>query len=243
MKRLALGVLIAAALVYAWGFLVWGLGPYPTLVWDQPVSHDRSAEVLREQFPTNGTYYVPAHTDDQDLLADRFEAGPVAFVHMLHVDGRSMMDPRIMAMGFLLNLVVIVLTAVLLQRAAPALPSYWSRVQFVTLVGLVAVVMIDFGAAVWWDISWAWQCYQAFYDLTFFFLAGLILAKFVPKRPLQPRSALPSTADAAPPSDETTPPPTTDSTAPPPAETPAPRSDDSSPRHESPSTDPADQPQ
>jgi hypothetical protein len=183
MRRLAFGVVLAAVALYLFGFLWWGLGLYPTLIWEQAVNEDRAAAILKEQFPRNGTYYVPAATGDQDDMARRFESGPVAFVHMLAVDGRPMMDPGIMAMGFLNNLVVIVLIGALLRIVEPAIHSYWRGVQIVTLVGLTAVFLIDFGTSVWWEISWSWQCYQALYDLLFFVIAGLILTPFVRWQP------------------------------------------------------------
>ena len=153
MKRLALGIVLAAVVLYFFGFLWWGLGPYRTLIWDQAVVEDRAATYLQEQFPRNGTYYVPGFTEDTEELEERFETGPVAFVHMLAVDGRPMMDSGIMIRGFVNNLVVIMLIAVLLRHVAPALNSYWRGVQFVTLVGLTGVMMFDFGTVVWWEIS------------------------------------------------------------------------------------------
>lgn len=180
MKRLATGIVIAAVVLYFFGFLWWGgLIPYQSHIWEQAVDEERASQFLREQFPRNGTYHVPGISESSEETAQRFESGPVAFVHILAVDGRPMIDPEIMAMGFLNNLVVIVLIAVLLRHVAPAMHSYWHSVQFVTLMGLTAVILLDFGMAVWWEISWSWQCYQALYDLLFFIIAGMILTPFV----------------------------------------------------------------
>ena len=115
---------------------------------------------------------------DEETRNKLSEAGPVAFVHIQR-EGRPVMDPSIMLNGFLLTLVTACLISVLLKRAPPALRSYAERVGFVALVGVTAVVMIDFGDAVWWKIPWGWKIYQIFYDLVAWVIAGLVLAKFV----------------------------------------------------------------
>ncbi len=103
----------------------------------------------------------------------------MAFVHMLSIDGRAMADPSIMIQGFILNLVVIVLIAVLLRQVCSALPAYSDRVKFSALVGLTAAIFIDCGGAVWWQIDWPWKLYQAFYSFSACVLIGLVLARFI----------------------------------------------------------------
>ncbi len=122
---------------------------------------------------------MPAFDHDQAAKETLFEEGPVAMVHMMHPAGRRLIDPSIMAAGFVLNLVVIVLIAIILRRVAAALPAYWQRVGFVALIGLTATVLIDGGDAVFWQIPWEWKLYQAFYDFSFWLIAGLILAGFI----------------------------------------------------------------
>ncbi len=33
MKKTIIGVVIAQVVLYVFGFLYWGLGPYPTMIW------------------------------------------------------------------------------------------------------------------------------------------------------------------------------------------------------------------
>ena len=134
--------------------------------------------MLLEQFPENGTYYVPAFTHEQDQIEELFQQGPVAFVHMLAVDGRPAMDSSIMVQGFLLNLVVIVLIGLLLLQVGPALPSYLDRIKFVTLAGVASAVLIDFGDCAWWQMDWGWMAYRAGYHVTAWVVAGLVLGCF-----------------------------------------------------------------
>jgi hypothetical protein len=184
MKRMIIGVAIAAVVLYVWGFLWWGLGPYPWRIWQQPVDEAAARSALKEQFPENGPYFIPAYTEDTEAAEQAYAAGPVAFVHMLHVEGRSIMDAGIMVRGFLNNVVAIVLIALVLRKAAPALPSWGRRARFVALVGLAATVLTEIGDAVWWEIDWNWKIYQAAYFMGFWMIAGIILAVFVKSEPL-----------------------------------------------------------
>lgn len=179
MKKAILGVIIASVVLYLWGFIYWGFGPYRTLIWNQSQDDAKAGQALVEQFPTNGTYFVPGAAHDQATAEGLYENGPVAFVHMISVSGRPMFDPSIMAQGFILNLVVIVLIAFLLKQAIPALPTYFDRAKFSAIAGLTAAVLIDCGDAVWWQIDWPWMLYNAFYHFSAWLIAGLILAHFI----------------------------------------------------------------
>jgi hypothetical protein len=103
----------------------------------------------------------------------------VAMVHMIAIGGMPGMDPSTFIYGFILNLVVIVLIALLLRQVATSLPTYFDRVKFVTLAGLAAALLIDGGDIAWWHIGWQWKLYQAFYAVSFWILTGLVLGWFV----------------------------------------------------------------
>jgi hypothetical protein len=125
---------------------------------------------------------VPNFDHDDATKEALFKAGPVAMIHMTHPAGRPLMDPTIMAGGFALDVVALVLIAIILHRLAPGMPRYADRVKLVALIGLTAALLIDGGDAIWWKIPWEWKLYQAFYDFSFWLIAGLILAKFVGPR-------------------------------------------------------------
>ncbi len=176
MTRTIVGIAVTSVVVFLWGFLVWGLGPYKTMIWKHTRDDAAAGSALREHFPENGTYLVPGFANDDATMESLSKKGPVALVHMIAVGGAAPMDPMVMVKGFCLNLVVIILIALLLQRVVSALPTYGSRVMFVALAGLAATVLIDGGDIVWWNIAWPWKLYQGFYAFTFWVIAGLILA-------------------------------------------------------------------
>jgi hypothetical protein len=175
MIRTIIGVVVASVVIYGWGFLYWGMGPYPRLIWKQVTDDDAAARALAEQFPQRGTYFVPDTDPDQQKTIDRMEKGPVALVHMLAPQGRPAFDSSIMGQGFVLNLVVVVLVAVLLYQLGPAAGTYWDRLKLVTLIGITASLLIDGGDVVWWQIPWQWKLYQAVYNVSVWIIAGAIL--------------------------------------------------------------------
>ena len=186
MKRMIIGVVVAAVVLYMWGFVYWGFGPYGKMIWKQTQDDAAAGQVLLEHFPQNGTYFVPGMGNEEEKREALYDNGPVAFVHMISASGRPMVDSSIMIQGFVLNLVVILLIAFLLRQVAPALPTYFDRVKFSALAGLTAAVLIDCGDAVWWQIDWPWMLYTGFYHFSAWTLTGLILAKFIAPAPNHP---------------------------------------------------------
>jgi hypothetical protein len=162
--------------------LYWGFGPYPTLIWKKAKNDELAGQALLTHFSDQGTYFVPGRSADQAAQTVLFERGPVAMVHMISPKGRPMFDPAMMGQGFVLNLAVIVLVAMLLHNIAGSTPTYLGRVGIVALAGLIASILIDGGDIVWWRIPWEWKLYQAAYNVSVWIIAGVILAAFVRPR-------------------------------------------------------------
>jgi hypothetical protein len=181
MLRTILGVIIASIVIYAWGFVYWGFGPYPTMIWKHLKTGNAARMALSTHFSERGTYFVPARSKDAAAMKTAFEEGPVAMVHVIAPKGQPAPseDLAMMGQGFVLNLVVVILVAVLLHNVAASQPTYLGRVGIVALAGMIASVLIDGGDIVWWRIPWEWKLYQAAYNVTVWILAGLILAAFI----------------------------------------------------------------
>jgi hypothetical protein len=176
MKNAVLGVVISSVVLFLWGFVYWGMGPYGRHIWKHAADDEQAAAALRAQFPENGTYMVPAVTHEPATLDRLSRRGPVALVHVLAAEGRPPFDPLMMVQGFAFNVAVIVMIAVLLHLAMPALPTFARRAQFVLVAGLLALLVNDVGDVVWWRIDWPWKAYQAVYTFTEWAVPGLILA-------------------------------------------------------------------
>ncbi len=182
MGRLIAGIVVTSIALFMWGFVVWGGAiPYQTEIWKAPAGGDAAGPMLKKYFPENGTYVFPANSGDMEADSERHEQGPVAFVHMLKVDGHPMFDSSIMINGFILNFIFVSMVAALLWCLREALTTYKSRVLLIVAFGLIAAVFVNIGDAIWWQIDLKWKLYQAFYTLSACTLTGAILAAFIPK--------------------------------------------------------------
>lgn len=179
MRSFVTGIVLATLALYAWGMIYWGANPLPYTSWKRVVDDRAAQSVLREQFPETGTYYLPGMYNDAATISELHRAGPVAFVHITAHDGRPPNEPGVLVKGFLLDLAVVILIALLMRQALPALPSYGARLRLAALAGLAGVVLIDLGDAVWWYLPLEWKLHQALYDLSAWVVAGAVLAHFV----------------------------------------------------------------
>ncbi len=181
MARTVIGVIIASVVIFVWGLGYWGFGPYREHIWKHLKTGDAAGKALSMHFSERGTYFVPADDEDAAKTKAAYENGPVAMVHMLAPKGRPAPgeDLTMMGQGFVLNLVVVILVAVLLRNLSASLPTYTSRVGIVVLAGVIASLLIDGGDIVWWQIPWEWKLYQAGYNISVWIIAGMILAAFV----------------------------------------------------------------
>lgn len=188
MGRLVAGTIAGAIAAYVWGFLYWGVDPLPYTSWKSAASDEAAGKALLEHFPQNGTYYVPSLQLPPDRLNELMERGPVAFVHMLRVDGRPVMDPSAMIKGFVLYLVAAAVLALLVRPLAQSLDTASNRLTFSVLLALVAALLIDIGDHVWWYIPLQWKLYQAFYDFTALLIMGFTVSTIVLRRDAGPVS-------------------------------------------------------
>ncbi len=177
MKNLVLGALLAAVVLFAWGFVFWGLIPNAGV----QMHPDEAAlqQHLAEGIPETGAYYVPfpAGADDTESMA-RHEAGPIAFL-FIRLEGRPLMPVSTMIGGFLHMLITALLIGMLLRMLLPSLPAWRDRVLFVALAGLAAALWSDFTVPIWWHTPWAFFVWLAVYDIIAWTLAGAVLARFV----------------------------------------------------------------
>ncbi|MCA9078346.1 MAG: hypothetical protein KDA93_25180 [Planctomycetaceae bacterium] len=180
MKNLIIGTVIAAVVLYLYGFLYWGGAiPYGEHVWKQSSDDSAAGLALVQHFPDKGTYFVPASTNAAEARVALYEQGPVAMVHMLAPQGRPEVDPSIMIQGFLVNLAFIIAVGLLMKHVVKALPSFGSRLMMAILAGLACTLLTDIGDIAWWTIDWQWKVYTGLYHFTAWVIVGAILAAFV----------------------------------------------------------------
>ncbi len=181
MKQLFAGSLLAAVAIFIFGAVYWSSPVINAGARD--IADDEAVQrVLKETFPETGIYWVPGmdlYAQDADRYIALHQAGPVAMINIIHNPGAPMAPGTFIA-GFLHEWVVCFLIGLLLARVSPALPSYGSRVGFVTLAGFVMALFVDIGAVIWWQMPLALQLADGLYNVVAWLLAGLVLARFVP---------------------------------------------------------------
>jgi hypothetical protein len=176
MLRLGLGALIAAFVMFMWGFLFWGSG----LV--DPASHmsvegeTAVADALRSHTTQHGLYFVPDMKNGTEAEASaRMAQGPFAMIYV-KPSGATMGDPAVMGFGFVHMFVTALLIGVLLQWVLPATPGWMDRFKVVILVGVIATVFAQLSTPIWWHHAWSTAGMFAAYDFVSYLIAGAVMA-------------------------------------------------------------------
>jgi hypothetical protein len=188
MRNLIVGSLLAAVAMFIFGAVYWNSPAVGAGARD--VADDAAAQaMLKSTFPETGLYWVPGlalMAEDADRFNALHEAGPVAMVNIRHQSGPAA-SPGTFAAGLLHEWAVCFLIGLLLMKVSPSLPGYGDRVRFVTAAGVVMAVFVNIGAVIWWRMPMAFQFAEGIYNVIAWFLAGMVLARFVPGRVATPR--------------------------------------------------------
>ncbi|MCE2438746.1 MAG: hypothetical protein J4F39_04885 [Candidatus Latescibacteria bacterium] len=84
MKKCVLAVVLSAMVLFAWGFLSWAVLPWHNAVANQFADESAVSEVLKENAPAAGMYYLPFAQEDlkpgavfamANVLPDGFDTG------------------------------------------------------------------------------------------------------------------------------------------------------------------------
>lgn len=177
MGKTALGVILATVAMFVWGSVFW-LSPLGQMTVEHAPNDAQAQAALTESFPESGAYAVPGDMEASDF-ADLHRQGPIAMVIVSHGAGREPMAPGIFAAGFVHELLVVILLAILLRMVAPALATYGKRVLFCTMVGLIGAGLIDGAMMIWWYAPTQYALMSLFYNAMAVLLAGLVLSAFI----------------------------------------------------------------
>lgn len=184
MIRLILGAVLAAVVLFAWGFVFWAASGVIYQFMHRLDNEEDVALALQKTDPASGTYLIPfpdrAAVDgsDKEKAADlkaRHIKGPVVEI-IYRKEGLDPLSSQEMVMGFCHFLAAALLAGVLLVMSQPGLPRYWMRVLFVTVLGAFATVAVSFAGPVWFHHPWPAVLYTSAYQLVGWLLAGLVMA-------------------------------------------------------------------
>lgn len=177
MKRLILGSLLAAVIVFIWGFLYWNILPFRNSA-TLPVPDEAALTQALEAFPETGTYQIPdlRTSESEEAMTAKLSQGPSALI-LFRKEGVNWADPKIFIGGFLHMLITALLIGLLLRRTG--LATFGARFGLVFLAGLAAAIFANLGEPIWYYQPWGWHILQFGYDLTVWIIIGLVMAKFV----------------------------------------------------------------
>ena len=164
--------IICAVVLFAWGAVSWMILPWHQMVTNEFTDEAEVAEVIKENAPKAGVYYLPfAHRDQK--------AGETAaFVNALPQGYDPGMIKQLVTQ-FIGDLISALIVICLLSQTAGL--GYWGRVGFVALVGVAIGFVSHFPYWNWFGFPTPHVVVTVIDSLIAWFLAGLAIAKLVAK--------------------------------------------------------------
>src|SRR5262249_15788356 len=157
---------------------IFWMNPLPYSFLGKTSDDAAAGKALLDHFPTTGNYFIPGQYNDQKTMTDLTKAGPIATV-FIQPEASHMMPPHMFLMGFLHDLITVILIGWLLKKALPGLSGFCSRVCFVSVAGLAAGFFSNLSASIWTFAPWALPVIDTIYVFTAWLVAGLVLAAFI----------------------------------------------------------------
>lgn len=179
MKNNLLAPALAALAMFILGSIFW-MNLLPCKVISTTADDRVAAAALDAVIPETGLYLVPSPHIDPEVAEELFEAGPSAMIHFMK-EGHPMMDPGKFLKGYLHYFVVALLLGMILRNSGVAAKGYCSAVKLSIMVGLTGGVLTTLSEPIWWRHLWSWGFINLIYATLTFMIAGLVLAKFLPK--------------------------------------------------------------
>src|ERR1700720_3647244 len=186
-KQLALGSVLGAIVLFVWSASAWMLVPWPGEPLRTFTNDEAVAQAIKANAPRSGNYLLPNEpkrtpgmTDQQykateQAAQERMARGPIVFASVRLEPFGSM--GKALVIKFLTQLIVVLIATILVLQAGAL--SYSGRVGFFTAIGIIIFVGANVDEWNWWGFSNAYTVMQLGVILIGWFLAGLVVAKFV----------------------------------------------------------------
>ena len=179
-KQLALGSILGAIVLFVWSAIAWMLIPWPGTPLRSFKDEDAVTQAIVANAPVSGVYLAPngerSMTREQEKkMMDKMAKGPIVFASVRLEPFDSMTKPLVIQ--FLTQFIVALLATFLLMQTCGL--SYKSRVIFVTIIGVIIFVGGHVDEWNWWSFSNAYMLMQLGALVIGWFLASLVMAKFV----------------------------------------------------------------
>ena len=167
-RRLVLSV-AGGIVLFLWGFISWAILPWHMMVANQFVNEAAVSQVLKENAPQQGVYYLPFSEEDH---------GPAqvgAFANVLP-QGTEMNMGRQMAVSLFTQIIAAFLVLSLMSMTTGL--TYGGKVGFFALVGLIIGYVSHVPYWNWFGFTASYTLVTILDILIGWTLAGLAIAKF-----------------------------------------------------------------
>lgn len=171
-KKLLKGTLVGGVIVYVWMMISWMLLPWHCTMLHKFKNEEAVAQVIRENAKVKGIYTLPNICEGRSEPAmERMKQGAYIFASVQpHGKDFTSAKPYLWSF-FILSAGAFLITYLLLQTR-PDL-EYWSKVWFVTLVGLIVGILGFLPSWNWWGFSAGYVTVEIADLVISWFLAGL----------------------------------------------------------------------
>lgn len=187
MIRSVIAVVLAALLMFVWGFVFWMFTPLGNTIMKPLPSATGIVEALKSQNLEAGNYHAPYPSDmTEEAMAEftkQHREGPLVSI-FYQPKGTEPMGGETLGMGYVQMLVSCSLMAFLLWLVGGALPSFVARWTFVVLVGVLASESIHLANPIWFNWTWMHAGVMCLFDIVGWIFAAIPLAALVKARTL-----------------------------------------------------------
>lgn len=171
-KKLLKGTLVGGIIVYVWMMISWMLLPWHCATLHKFKNEEAVAQVITANATGSGIYTLPNMCDDKSELAmEKMKQGPYIFAS-IQPQGKDFASAKPYLVSFIILLAGAFLITYLLLQTRPDL-EYWSKVWFVTGIGLIIGILGFLPSWNWWGFSAGYVVVEIADTVIAWFLAGL----------------------------------------------------------------------
>lgn len=188
MKQIILSSIFAAIVVYVWMFISWAFLPWHANSFKNLPIADSLANRIKSSVTEQGIYRypgIPTITSKEAMnnLAKKYSAGPVIPFMVYEPNGMDMVKPWEFAWGFIIDFLMALVAAVLLNFSTAKQKGFLIRLGYVVLIAVFAALIGPL-------IQWNWMRFPTVYSfgvaldyILTWILAGTVLALAIRSKP------------------------------------------------------------
>jgi len=190
MKRIILGGLVGAVILFVWGIVAWLVLPLHDASLRRIADEDKVITALRSSMDVEGIYVFPAMPEKTPAMAaqereaamtswtEKYKRGPIGMI-IYRPRGANPLMPGERVSGFVLNFLSALLAGWFLSRSTAAVSSYTARVAFCGMLGLFASLVTHLSYWNWMGFPQDYTTAMVLDVLVGWVLAGLGIGAIV----------------------------------------------------------------